>query len=101
MSWLLHWLAVHLGIVNEAGPYYGFWSGSGSDIAEVAAPFVVLFGLWRSHVCDSQHCGRIGRHPYEKDGVTHKLCRRCHPALAGRRHTRGDFHRHHDERLTV
>jgi hypothetical protein len=29
-----HWLAVHTGTVNEPGPYYGFWSGFGSDIAE-------------------------------------------------------------------
>ena len=33
--WLLHvphlghWLQVHLGIIDEAGPYYGFWSGFG------------------------------------------------------------------------
>jgi hypothetical protein len=26
-----HWLAVHTGTVNEPGPYYGFWSGFGSD----------------------------------------------------------------------
>ena len=29
-----HWLQVHTGTVNEPGPYYGFWSGFGSDIAE-------------------------------------------------------------------
>jgi hypothetical protein len=26
-----HWPAVHTGTVNEPGPYYGFWSGFGSD----------------------------------------------------------------------
>lgn len=40
VAWVLyasafnHWLAVHTGTVNEPGPYYGFWSGFGSDIAE-------------------------------------------------------------------
>jgi len=36
MMWLLHWLAVHTGTVDEAGPYYGFWSGFGSDLGEAA-----------------------------------------------------------------
>src|SRR5262245_55206107 len=40
VAWILHagpvdhWLAVHTGTVNEPGPYYGFWSGFGSDLAE-------------------------------------------------------------------
>jgi hypothetical protein len=29
-----HWLAVHTGTVNEPGPYYGFWSGFGSNLTE-------------------------------------------------------------------
>jgi hypothetical protein len=29
-----HWLRVHTGTVNEPGPYYGFWSGFGSDLEE-------------------------------------------------------------------
>ena len=37
-----HWLQVRTGVVNEPGPYYGFWSGFGSDIEE--------FGiLWSCH----------------------------------------------------
>jgi hypothetical protein len=38
--WLQHarlvgsWLQVHTGTVNESGPYYGFWSGFGSDLEE-------------------------------------------------------------------
>jgi hypothetical protein len=27
-----YWLQVHTGTINEAGPYYGFWSGFGSDL---------------------------------------------------------------------
>jgi hypothetical protein len=38
--WVIHsrqagyWLQVHTGTINESGPYYGFWSGFGSDIEE-------------------------------------------------------------------
>jgi hypothetical protein len=31
-----HWLQVHTGTINEPGPYYGFWSGFGSDLEEFA-----------------------------------------------------------------
>ena len=40
LTWVLnagtfnHWLGVHTGATNESGPYYGFWSGFGSDLAE-------------------------------------------------------------------
>jgi hypothetical protein len=30
-----HWLGVHTGTTNEPGAYYAFWSGFGSDIAEL------------------------------------------------------------------
>lgn len=61
MSWLLHWLAVHTGTVNEAGPYYGFWSGFGSDLGEVTLIAAVLGG-YRKHNCHQRRCWRIGRH---------------------------------------
>jgi hypothetical protein len=54
VTWLLHWLAVHTGTSNEAGPYYAFWSGFGSDLSEAA--------LLRKHNCHSRGCWRIGRH---------------------------------------
>jgi len=60
MIWLLHWLAVHTGTINEGGPYYGFWSGFGSDIGEVA-----IIGCWR-----------LGRH---QTGAGHHVCRGHHP----------------------
>lgn len=95
MSWLQHWFAVHTGTVNEPGPFYGFWSGFGSDLAELTAPLVVLFGLWKAHNCHAHRCLRIGRHDYEIDGVVHKLCRHCHPLLKGQRHTREAIHAYH------
>ena len=45
-----HWLAVHTGTVNEAGPYYGFWSGFGSDLGELAL-IGAVYGMLRKHNC--------------------------------------------------
>jgi hypothetical protein len=45
--WVVHarqvgyWLQLHTGTVNESGPYYGFWSGFGSDLEE----FGILGGI--------------------------------------------------------
>jgi len=75
MSWLLHWLAVHTGTVDEAGPYYGFWSGFGSDLGEVTLLAAVL-GLWHRHNCHDKGCWRIGRHVV--DGTP--WCNRHHQA---------------------
>jgi len=64
VSWLeplLHWLAVHTGTVNEAGPYYGFWSGFGSDLGEVTLIGAVL-GTYYKHNCHHPRCWRVGRH---------------------------------------
>jgi hypothetical protein len=64
MNWmepLLHWLAVHTGTVNEGGPFYGFWSGIGSDIGEVAILGGVI-SLYRKHSCHTSGCWRIGKH---------------------------------------
>jgi hypothetical protein len=75
VNWLLHWLAVHTGTVNEAGPYYGFWSGFGSDIGEIA----IIGGLVtvvRRHNCEVHGCWRIGRH---QTAAGHHVCRRHHP----------------------
>ena len=39
MGFLQHlwlWIETHTGTINESGPYYGFWSGAGSDIGEAA-----------------------------------------------------------------
>lgn len=64
VSWLeplLHWLAVHTGSINEAGPYYGFWSGFGSDLGEVTLIGAVL-GTYYKHNCHHPRCWRVGRH---------------------------------------
>lgn len=79
MGWLLHWLAVHTGTVNEAGPYYGFFSGFGSDLTEIAVVGALL-GLLRKHNCSVHGCWRIGRH--KVPGTDHVCCRRHTPGGA-------------------
>ena len=61
LGWVLHWLAVHTGVENEASHYYAFWSGFGSDLSEIAIP-AAAWGLFRKHNCHQRRCWRIGRH---------------------------------------
>ena len=49
------------GLDNLSGPQYGFWSGVGSDISELAVVGAVL-GAYRRHNCHRPGCWRIGRH---------------------------------------
>ena len=52
VAWVLnapsvnHWLAVHTGIVDMSGPYYAFWSGFGSDIAEFSLVGTAVAGVY-------------------------------------------------------
>lgn len=95
---LQHWLAIHTGTDNEAGPYYGFLSGTGSDLGEVTLVGGML-AIYRKHNCHSRWCWRFGHHDFtdEATGLTFRLCRKCHPAHPGRRLTRGHFARIHQE----
>ncbi len=72
---LQHWLAVHTGTVNEAGPYYGFLSGAGSDLSEIAI-IGALGGILRRHNCEVKGCWRLGRH---QTAAGHHVCRVHHP----------------------
>jgi hypothetical protein len=90
--WLLHaphlghWLQVHLGIVDEAGPYYAFWSGFGSDLAEISIVGAIATGLYqqvRKFNCHQPGCWRVGNHPAA--GGQFMLCYRHHPDYQGRR----------------
>ena len=77
---VLHWLAVHTGTVNEPGPYYGFWSGFGSDIGEIALIGAVL-GIFRKHNCEVKGCWRLARH---ETAAGHKVCRKHHPDISNK-----------------
>lgn len=72
------WLYVHAGI-KGFGPYYGFWSGFGSDFGEFAIPATILLALgawYRRHNCEVDTCIRLGRHD---TAAGHTVCRRHHP----------------------
>ena len=56
-----HWLAIHTGTINEPGPYYGFFSGFGSDLGEVTL-IAALLAVFRKHNCHVKGCWRIGKH---------------------------------------
>lgn len=72
---LLHWLGVHTGSVNESGPWYGFWSGFGSDLSEIAI-IGGLVSIVRQHNCEVRWCPRLGRH---RTAAGHRVCRKHHP----------------------
>jgi hypothetical protein len=78
LHFLQHWLAVHTGTLNEPGPYYGFWSGFGSDIGEVVL-IGGLVGIYRKHNCHVKGCWRIAHHPVE--GTPWLVCRKHHPKI--------------------
>jgi hypothetical protein len=107
-SWVLdaaavdHWLAVHTGTVNESGPYYGFWSGFGSDIAEfgiIGAIGTGVYQMVRKYNCHEPRCWRVGNH--SAAGGQFPLCYRHHPDYHGSRPTSAmikGLHRAHQQR---
>ena len=90
MGWLLHWLAVHTGTINETGPYYGFLSGAGSDIGELAV-IGALVGIYRKHMCEVKGCPRIARH---ESAGGHHVCRKHMPGGAPTHKDVIDAHHH-------
>ena len=87
------WIEVHTGTVNESGPYYGFFSGFGSDLSELALLGAVAAG-YRKINCRQPRCLRIGHYP-DSRGV--KWCGMHHPDHKGRKPTVELLHRLHRE----
>ena len=79
MHWLAHFFGFDAGQGN--GAHYLFWSGSGSDIGELAIAGG-LAAMVRKHNCHQPRCWRIGRFPVE--GTVYTVCRRHHPSPPGR-----------------
>ncbi len=83
-----HWLAVHTGTVDEPGPYYAFWSGFGSDLAELGIIGTVATGVYqvvRKYNCHQPGCWRVGNHAAA--GGQFYLCYHHHPDYHGVRPT--------------
>jgi hypothetical protein len=95
-----HWLQVHTGTVNEPGPYYGFWSGFGSDLEEfgiLGAIGAAVYQLVKKYNCHEPGCWRIGQHPAA--GGQFLLCYRHHPDYQGKKPTHELIERLHREHL--
>lgn len=78
VEFLLHWLAVHTGTINETGPYYGFWSGFGSDLGELTI-FAAVIGIYKKHNCHERGCWRLAK--FDVTGTPYKVCRKHHPTI--------------------
>lgn len=75
-NWFLH----YTGTDNTSGHWYGWWSGAGSDVAELA----LIGGLWHHLNCHEPGCWRPGRHMVVEDGGVHvRRCRKHHTARVG------------------
>jgi hypothetical protein len=104
--WIIHsqhvgnWLQVHTGTINESGPYYGFWSGFGSDLEEFGILGAIGAGIYqviKKYNCHAPGCWRVGQHPAA--GGQFLLCYRHHPDYQGRKPTRELIYRLHREHL--
>jgi hypothetical protein len=86
--------------VNEPGPYYGFWSGFGSDLAEfgiIGAIGTGVYQLVRKYNCHEPSCWRVGNHPAA--GGQFLLCYRHHPDYHGARTASEMIKRLHEEHV--
>jgi hypothetical protein len=95
-----HWLQIHTGTVNEPGPYYGFWSGFGSDLTEFAIIGTIAtaaYQLFKKYNCHYPGCWRVGNH--QAAGGQFSLCYRHHPDYQGKKPTFELIQRLHKEHL--
>src|SRR5215471_7889849 len=93
-----HWLQIHTGTVNEPGPYYGFWSGFGSDLAEfsiLGAVGTAAYQVVKKYNCHAPGCWRVGTHPAA--GGQFLLCYGHHPDFQGTKPTHDLITRMHRE----
>ncbi len=71
MHELVRWFFIITGSRNEAGGWYGFWSGFGGSIPD----FLILASIvqvYRTHTCAHRPCRRWAHH-ITKAG--HRLCK--------------------------
>jgi hypothetical protein len=75
-----HWLLHVLGVDNVSGPWYGWWSGAGSDIAELGI-LTGLYANYKKHNCHVKWCPRVGHFPFEHETHVENYCRKHHPVV--------------------
>jgi hypothetical protein len=95
-----HWLQVHTGTIDEPGPYYGFWSGFGSDLEEfgiLGAIGAGVYQLVKKYNCHEPGCWRIGHYPAA--GGQFLLCYHHHPDYQGMKPTHELIERLHRDHL--
>lgn len=75
------WMSIghFFGLDNLSGPFYGWWSGAGSDLTEIFGPAVAFFAWYRLHTCHVDSCWWFGRHKVE--GTAYSTCRKHHPTV--------------------
>jgi hypothetical protein len=104
LAWVLrasvvdHWLAVHTGTNDTSGVYYGFWSGFGSDLAEIGILGAIGTGVYqlvKKNNCHEPGCWRVGTHPAA--GGQFLLCYRHHPDFQGMKPTHDLIARMHSD----
>jgi hypothetical protein len=102
-----HWLAIHTGTIsvqcNNAPcanqPFYGFWSGFGSDLGEITlvtailTPFIVAA---RHANCATRGCWRLTTHTIRDPdtGVAYRRCHKHHPGIPDEHSNHGILRNH-------
>jgi hypothetical protein len=74
--WLVHVTGSDYGLQAGRWSFYGFWSGFGSDIAEVTI-IAGLIAVYRKHNCHVSGCWRLARLPVP--GTPYVTCRKHNP----------------------
>lgn len=85
---------------QRARPYYGFWSGFGSDLTEFAIIGTIATGVYQpvqKYNCHYPGCWRVGNHPAA--GGQFSLCYLHHPDYHGKKPTEELIQRLHREHL--
>ncbi len=91
---MIHWLYFFFGLDNLSGSHYGFWSGVGSDIGELAI-IAGLYGVYRRHNCHVGRCWRLGR--YTVTGTPYVVCKLHHPTVPNGQVTYGRIYQAHKD----
>ena len=94
MTWWHPFLHI-LGVDNVSGRWYGWWSGAGSDIGELAIIGAVI-GTWRRVNCHVKGCPRIGK--VAVPGTPWHVCWHHHPEGKPTHHHVLRAHQEHLER---